>query len=55
MVAGTLNTFGEFSGDGESAFGAGFTPAGLAFDDGPNLYVADRYNGHIRVIKGLGF
>lgn len=55
MVAGTLNTFGEFSGDGESAFGAGFTPAGLAFDDGPNLYVADRYNGHIRVIKGAGF
>jgi sugar lactone lactonase YvrE len=54
MAAGKLNSFGEFSGDGGPAAGAGFTPAGLAFDDGPNLYIADRYNGHIRVIKGAG-
>jgi DNA-binding beta-propeller fold protein YncE len=53
-VAGTTGGYFDYSGDGGPALEAGFTPTGIAFDGAGNLYIADSYNGRVRVVKGLG-
>jgi DNA-binding beta-propeller fold protein YncE len=53
-VAGSSSGNWSYSGDGGPALEAGFTPTGIAFDGAGNLYIADSYNGRVRVVKGLG-
>jgi uncharacterized protein (TIGR03437 family) len=52
-VAGT--NFCGFKGDGGPALSAGlFNPAGLAFDNGGNIYIADSGNERIRKVDAAG-
>jgi sugar lactone lactonase YvrE len=59
-ISGNISTFAgtgvpSFSGDGGPAPQAGlFSPSGVAFDNGGNLYIADRSNNRIRRVDGNG-
>lgn len=53
-IAGDIYNINNYSGDGGPALDASFAANGLAMGSGGSLYLADAYNGAVRLIQPVG-